>query len=342
MFKEVEVTGPVSVKVVSGKIHPCSQCILLMGPTGAGKSSFIESLAGNRDLGISKNQLEGFTQDVSAFELVNIKYRGFPICVVDTPGFSDPRISGMEIVRKVEEWMKANGRDTVNRILYLTPITDKRIPGSKRRMLHMFKSLAGAQAAANMSLVTTMWNSMWEDVQISTAEAHLKQLRDDIWKIQSSYRMQEFTGDASGFQISKFQCTQASALGILDNALHQNTLNYFGFETMLREGQDIRETPFGPSIYHELCARIESLHQQHEIVQHDLSQPATKTYPELQALLEEQFKMVQADLKKFEKELEDYGEPPTSPTKSKRRRLVEKCSRHVKEVKHKLREVHRR
>ncbi|PPR07559.1 hypothetical protein CVT24_008755 [Panaeolus cyanescens] len=330
IFKEVEVTGQVSVKAISGRVHPCSQCILLMGPTGAGKSRFIESLAGDRSLGISKNQLEGFTQEVSAFELVNITYRGFPICVVDTPGFSDPKISGMEIVRKVEGWMKANGRDTINRILYLTPITDKRVPGSKRRMLHMFKLLAGPQAAANMSLVTTMWNSIWEDSQMDTAESHLRQLRDDIWK--------EFTGQ--GFQISKFHCTQASALGILDTALHQNTLNYFGLENMLREGQDIRETPFGPSIYQELCARIEALRQQQGAIQQDLSQLATLANEELTVVLQEQLATVEADLKKFEKELEDYGEPPQSPSRSKRQRIFEKYSRHVREIKQKLRGGH--
>ena len=102
-----------------------------MGPTGAGKSSvsqclpvtwryseaeyfdihlkFIEALAGeSQQLSISKNQLAGYTQTVNAYRVVNVTLYEFPVYLVDTPGFSDLKISEFEIMGMVRRWLKDN------------------------------------------------------------------------------------------------------------------------------------------------------------------------------------------------------------------------------------------
>ncbi|KAF9032777.1 hypothetical protein BJ165DRAFT_1516797 [Panaeolus papilionaceus] len=71
----LKITGDVSVETVTTSIpqdpYPC--VYLIMGPTGAGKSSFIEAFAGeSQRLLISKNQLSGYTQAVTAYRLVNV------------------------------------------------------------------------------------------------------------------------------------------------------------------------------------------------------------------------------------------------------------------------------
>ncbi|KAF9042397.1 P-loop containing nucleoside triphosphate hydrolase protein, partial [Panaeolus papilionaceus] len=163
--------------------------ILIIGPTGAGKSSFIEALAGEgQSLAISKDQLSGFTQEVTVYKLqntamtYNINGGSFPIYLIDTPGFSDGKISEMEVVSKVRSWMKAGGHYQINRVLYLCPITDTRASGSKRRTIKMFQSLIDGHTKDKVTIVTTMWDRVHHPQVKERAEANFAQLQNDIWK----------------------------------------------------------------------------------------------------------------------------------------------------------------
>ncbi|KAF9032368.1 hypothetical protein BJ165DRAFT_1331857, partial [Panaeolus papilionaceus] len=143
-----------------------------MGPTEAGKSAFIEALCGDASLGISKDQLESCTQEVSAYRLVNVNFQRtvtHPIYVIDTPGFADRKISDTEIIFKLHEWLKRYGKQ-IEWILYLIPITDIRLSGSKRWTLQTFKEMKGIGAAKDITIVTTMWDTIGSEEGIRQAE----------------------------------------------------------------------------------------------------------------------------------------------------------------------------
>lgn len=60
---------------------------------------FIEAFAGeSQDLKISNDQLSGYTQRITAYQLLNVIYDNIGVCVIDTPGFSDAKISEYEII----------------------------------------------------------------------------------------------------------------------------------------------------------------------------------------------------------------------------------------------------
>ncbi|KAF9042405.1 hypothetical protein BJ165DRAFT_1372510 [Panaeolus papilionaceus] len=182
------ITGDVSVKPCKSVTTVYHWCMLILGPTGAGKSSFIEALAGEgQSLGISKDQLAGFTQDVTAYEVKNAKVISnyFPetIYIIDAPGFSDSKISELEIITKVKQWMRDQGVRVINGVLYLSPITDTRVPGSKRRTIKMIQSLLFDDAFERVNIVTTMWDRVNNPQAEQRAEANFAQLRDEIWKV---------------------------------------------------------------------------------------------------------------------------------------------------------------
>ncbi|KAF9054794.1 hypothetical protein BJ165DRAFT_1440797 [Panaeolus papilionaceus] len=76
---------------------------------------FIESLAGSsQNLSLSKDQLAGYTQSVTAYRVMNVYRKHWssprrPVFLVDTPGFADTQFSQKEIVDMVQKWMIRNG-----------------------------------------------------------------------------------------------------------------------------------------------------------------------------------------------------------------------------------------
>ena len=69
---------------------------------------FIESLAPDQHLDISKDSLESVTQEVNCYQVINLssKYSA-QIVLMDTPGFLDPRLSEGRIMRMVTESLNA-------------------------------------------------------------------------------------------------------------------------------------------------------------------------------------------------------------------------------------------
>ncbi|KAF9034624.1 hypothetical protein BJ165DRAFT_1563356, partial [Panaeolus papilionaceus] len=108
---------------------------------------------------ISSNGLDGYTQAVSTYKLDNVTLYDNEIYLVDSPGFADTKISEMAIVAMVQNWMRAHGV-LFNCILYLTRITDYRLPGSQRQVLRTFHALTGVKIATNVTIVTTMWDNI--------------------------------------------------------------------------------------------------------------------------------------------------------------------------------------
>ncbi|KAF9042469.1 hypothetical protein BJ165DRAFT_1321924, partial [Panaeolus papilionaceus] len=158
----------------------------ILGPTGAGKSSFIESLAGEgQSLGISKDQLAGFTQEVTAYKvknaIVEVNEFTYRLYLIDAPGFSDSKISELEIITKVKQWMNDQGVGYIDGVLYLSPITDTRAPGSKRRTIKMIQLLLDDDAFDYVNIVTTMWDRLSNPHAKKRAETNFAQLQDDIW-----------------------------------------------------------------------------------------------------------------------------------------------------------------
>ncbi|KAF9042448.1 P-loop containing nucleoside triphosphate hydrolase protein, partial [Panaeolus papilionaceus] len=158
----------------------------ILGPTGAGKSSFIEALAGEgQSLGISKDQLAGFTQEVTAYQVKNAMVQGYKdtrtLYLIDAPGFSDSKMSELEIITKVKQWMKDKGIGRVDGVLYLSPITDTRAPGSKRRTIKMIQLLLDDHGFQHLNIVTTMWDRLSNPQAKKRAETNFAQLDDDIW-----------------------------------------------------------------------------------------------------------------------------------------------------------------
>ncbi|KAF8159707.1 hypothetical protein B0H34DRAFT_796924 [Crassisporium funariophilum] len=143
--------------------------IVLIGPTGVGKSTFINTATKATNETMLKVHA---SLSQCSNEITHVAYTptrgGRKVVFVDTPAFPDPETTKLT-ERKVEEiitkWLKkafASKTMKVAGILYLYRITDRRITTPPRPHMDMINNLCGGRARA--LLVTTMWEKVAADV----------------------------------------------------------------------------------------------------------------------------------------------------------------------------------
>ncbi|KAJ3559516.1 hypothetical protein NP233_g11244 [Leucocoprinus birnbaumii] len=177
--------------------------IAVMGPTGAGKSSFIKIATGSDEIVVGES-LTSCTQ-VSKVVRCHNATRGNDVIFVDTPGFDDTFKSDIEILRGIAEWLEQTYKRGIqlSGILYLHRISDNRMPNSILRNFDMFQRLCGQNALSNIRLVTTSWDLLPD---ISEGERREEDLRTNFWNDLLE----------NGSQMHRFQYTCASAWEIID------------------------------------------------------------------------------------------------------------------------------
>ncbi|KAF9032065.1 hypothetical protein BJ165DRAFT_1616428 [Panaeolus papilionaceus] len=301
-YNSIRIDGPISIQRVElARGVDQSNIILLLGPTGSGKSSLIEALAPKGSLQISSHLLEGCTQSISMYSVKNVNslvYRTHEqIHIVDVPGFGDTKISEMSIVSMIKEWMQRMSFGHVGRILYFPPINVVRLPGSQRQMLKTFQTMTGVGTAENVIIVSTMWDLLSGECSTSRAERNFKQLRDVIW--------QDYIQEGS--KLVRFENTLESVLSILDDACQALNSTYFHVE----QSSLIREAAYGPDLYNNLQIRIQNLHIERTNIISELEGARLRSDAQLVKAVSLQLEETERLLAKFGKELEDFGPPPS-------------------------------
>ncbi|PPR04327.1 hypothetical protein CVT24_013400 [Panaeolus cyanescens] len=294
-FKKIRVTGHPSVTTREVRILPgYCRIVLLIGPTGSGKSSFVECIADDKSLGIAKDQLEGVTQSLTVYKLTNVQqvlYPSNPIFLIDTPGFADSRFPESKTLGLVLEWIK---KQCVKSESY------PRMAGSKGKLLDLLKELTGKESGENISIVTTMWDQLWKEEQINRANKRLEEMGSIYYK--------SFV--QAGARILKFDNTHASALHVVDECLIGKSSTYFSFENVVLKSEAIASTSLGRALYQNLIERQESLAQRLKVIEDDLSDESSRSNPELEDVLLKQQKEAMADLALVEEELKGF--PPVA------------------------------
>ncbi|KXN84719.1 hypothetical protein AN958_12146 [Leucoagaricus sp. SymC.cos] len=152
--------------------------IAFMGPTGSGKSFFIDLLTGNPGQRAG-HSLKSVTADIQATRVRHEKY-GDNIVLVDTPGFDDTLRSDMEILTMISDWLEKTYKNDVklSGLVYLHRISDNRMAGTPHKNLRMFGKLSGDTAMNHVILVSTMWSKVRQQV----GEEREGELREQFWK----------------------------------------------------------------------------------------------------------------------------------------------------------------
>ncbi|KAI5987410.1 hypothetical protein F5J12DRAFT_728429 [Pisolithus orientalis] len=148
-----------------------------MGPTGAGKSTFVDCAVGRPTVNAGHDLMY----------MKGIRPVRYPhsdgirnIVLVDTPGFDDTFMTDAQILRQIAHWLNATYKKNIklSGVLYLHRISDNRVSGTPLRNYNMFRELCGKENFKNVVLVTTMWDEVTEEV----GSARENELQSDFWR----------------------------------------------------------------------------------------------------------------------------------------------------------------
>jgi len=188
--------------------RPTDIVIPVMGPTGVGKSTFINHLLGGNVMPVG-HDLSSCTSKLQYAIVEPPPCRGHRVIIVDTPGFDDTYEDDVEILRRIAAWLASSydANMKLGGVIYLLSIADKRMKGTTLRNLEMFSQLCGDKALARVVLGTTNWGEVKDDV----GKKREQQLDKTFWS----------TMTGPGSKSMRFLRTSASARVFLDTILNQ-------------------------------------------------------------------------------------------------------------------------
>ncbi|KUJ09074.1 P-loop containing nucleoside triphosphate hydrolase protein [Mollisia scopiformis] len=259
----------------------------IMGPTGSGKSSFINTITG-RPVRETGGDLESTTEDAECEHMV---LNGVPVTLIDTPGFDDTYLTEAQVLRKISSYLieMYEENQKLTGVLYLRDIHEKKMKGSEKRNIDLFFSLCGEKYLSNVRLVTTKWDDDCEAVD--AVEGREAELREKFWAHM----------ERLGCRYSKYFNTQASATGIVGQMLNL-TPDYLQIQEELGEMHlSLGQTAAGQIIELGQKQRLSELRQRMKEVSRRMEQMRQSHNEALQQALEDQ----RADI---EDEMEEMDE----------------------------------
>ncbi|KAH7923800.1 hypothetical protein BV22DRAFT_1035939 [Leucogyrophana mollusca] len=186
--------------------------IPIVGLTGIGKSTFINTVAGREDATVVGHDLESCTTKIHHVIVPHPEDPSRRIIFVDTPGFDDTYEADSKILQRVSVWLARSYGDEMRLagVIYLQDITQTPIFGTSPTNLMMFEKLCGNEGIGGVILATTKWENLPDG--IAGGAKYEDQLKGIFWR-----EMVE-----RGSQVARFDGSQSSAREIVDRIIENH------------------------------------------------------------------------------------------------------------------------
>ncbi|CAA7262285.1 unnamed protein product [Cyclocybe aegerita] len=152
--------------------------IPVLGPTGSGKSTFINHLLGTESMEVGHQTTSCTTEPCPG---IIIPIPNFPnlrdrrLVILDTPGFDDTYTKDPVIVKNIADWLSQYRRKgaSIGGVLYLHDISTRRFTSTPNKNLHTLCHICGDASLKRTIMVTTNWDSITNNV-LSEREEEMK------------------------------------------------------------------------------------------------------------------------------------------------------------------------
>ncbi|KAG2008504.1 TKL/TKL-ccin protein kinase [Coprinopsis cinerea AmutBmut pab1-1] len=182
--------------------------VVLMGPTGSGKSTFINCAMRSRVARVT-HSVQSCTEKIHVYGCHHPTKQDRRVFFIDTPGFEGTAMNDRKTLKSIAKWLK-NMYGTgvrLSGILLFHMMTEARWNGTKDHNLEVFQEMCGPKALKNVVVVSTGWEELEEDVG-SIREQYLvdKVLAESISQGCRYERFSTQDFDAAWDIINLFRC----------------------------------------------------------------------------------------------------------------------------------------
>ncbi|KAI6123661.1 P-loop containing nucleoside triphosphate hydrolase protein [Pisolithus croceorrhizus] len=256
--------------------------IVIMGHTGAGKSSFVANATNSGDEGVG----HGLFSHTSEIKATRCTIGGSNVVLVDTPGSDATEKPDLQILESISDWLnKSYEKGTLlSGILYFHRISDNRMAGTPLKNLRVFQKLCGKKAMSQVILVTTMW----DEVEESVGNERLEELVGNYWKVMI----------AQGSTTYRYGNTPESSRQLLSQLVKRKRCEVRLQKQMADKTMELRETDAGRELSSPLDQiaekRAEITARRHQAGEQAAADNLGKQYSAPKAKLDEALPQVQA------------------------------------------------
>ncbi|EMD41344.1 hypothetical protein CERSUDRAFT_89911 [Gelatoporia subvermispora B] len=274
--------------------------IAVMGPSGTGKSTFINLVSGS-SLAVG-NTLDSCTTEIQESQVFELD--GRRVKLIDTPGFDDSDRSDAEIFNQIAEFLSSMYRQgtILHGVLYLHRISDVRVGGVARRNFAMFQKICGEEAMTNVAIATTRWNEVDEmtgirrEMELRTKDIFFKPAVD------------------GGAKLLRHDRDLASAQDIVRELLMKQPKPLLLQTEIVHQGKAPSDTAAGMELQRELREQMERQDRKMLELKEELEEANATHDAELREELEEGMGELRATLKHLQDEAKTLTLPPRSAT----------------------------
>ncbi|MCJ1435760.1 hypothetical protein MMC27_005135 [Xylographa pallens] len=213
--------------------------IAVMGETGSGKSTFINTVIGNDIMDVGRDLQSCTTTLVDAQLFLD----GHTVRLIDTPGFSDTHLSDTEVLKRIASYLEGMYRAGIklSGIVYLHKLTNDKMVGSARKNLQMYRKLVGRKGLQNVVLASTKAQLVHDRTE---ADHRHHQLKTIYWKDMID----------EGSKVWKYDGERETALRIVRSIMGNHPRALQIQRELVNEGMDLLETAAGAELNAELLA----------------------------------------------------------------------------------------